>query len=358
MTFGDFVSGPFAIEGGLDQGDPHSGFLYLVYNGGLADIPRPAEGENGVVFVDDKTLITVGESFKVTHKKIRNVVGRKNGVNDWGTAHNALFGPAKYQLLDASRAREPHPFLLRKSIPLPRFDLKLGTHRIKSAESVKLLGVHLDRELRWHPQEASALAKGQAWIGQFAGIARPTRGITARHMRCLYLGVCIPRMLYAAGVFLSPPPSNRKFGQARKSERGIIKNLRTVQRRAALAITGALSSTPTELLNVYAHLVPIEQLVEKVRFGEALRLATVAPEHPLYEAVRDAAQRATPYAPPLRDLITDFGLEPERMEDIAAVRRSAAWSPSMAVVVPESKEAAVEAEAADEAEWKVYTDGS
>ncbi|KAJ7042938.1 hypothetical protein C8F04DRAFT_904939, partial [Mycena alexandri] len=100
MTFGDFTSGTFTIEGGLDQGDPHSGFLYLVYNGDLADIPKPAKGENGVVFVDDKTLVTVGKTFKVTHRKLRDIVERKDGVNDWGTDHNALFGPAKYQLLD------------------------------------------------------------------------------------------------------------------------------------------------------------------------------------------------------------------------------------------------------------------
>ncbi|KAJ7123913.1 hypothetical protein C8R46DRAFT_839668, partial [Mycena filopes] len=134
---------------------------------------------------------------------------------------------------------------------------------IESTKSVKLLGVHIDRELRWHAQGAAALAKGQAWLGQFARIARPTRGISARHMRRLYLSVCVPRMLYAAGVFLSPPPGNRSAGQSRARERGIIKNLRTIQRRAALAITGALPSTPTELLDIYAHLLPIAQLIEK-----------------------------------------------------------------------------------------------
>ncbi|KAJ7163344.1 hypothetical protein C8R46DRAFT_834205, partial [Mycena filopes] len=75
---------------------------------------------------------------------------------------------------------------------------------IKSADSVKLLGLHIDRGLRWHEQEAAALAKGQAWLIQTARIARASRGIGARQMRRLYLAVCVPRMLYAADVFLSP----------------------------------------------------------------------------------------------------------------------------------------------------------
>jgi hypothetical protein len=39
LTFGDFISDPFDIAGSLDLGDPHSGFLYGIYNAALAEIP-------------------------------------------------------------------------------------------------------------------------------------------------------------------------------------------------------------------------------------------------------------------------------------------------------------------------------
>ncbi|KAJ7032163.1 hypothetical protein C8F04DRAFT_883323, partial [Mycena alexandri] len=100
LSFGDFVSVTFRIYGGLDQGDPHSGFSYGMYNAQLAKIPRPTNGEHGVVFVDDNTLITVGRTFRITHEKLRDIIERPKGVNRFATTHNALFGPAKYQLLD------------------------------------------------------------------------------------------------------------------------------------------------------------------------------------------------------------------------------------------------------------------
>ncbi|KAF7354515.1 RNA-directed DNA polymerase from transposon X-element [Mycena venus] len=167
LTFGDFISESFDIEGGLDQGDPHSGFAYGIYNADLAEIPRGLKkGEDGVAFVDNNTLVTVDNDFKGTHTKIRRIIQCLGGVEEWGREHNAKFGPAKYQMSDHSRRRVPHTFLLRKKVPEPVFDLRLGAHVIKSSESVKLLGVHIDRELRWHQQEAAALAKGQAWLIQ------------------------------------------------------------------------------------------------------------------------------------------------------------------------------------------------
>ncbi|KAJ6521719.1 hypothetical protein DFH09DRAFT_805194, partial [Mycena vulgaris] len=123
---------------------------------------------------------------------------------------------------------------------------------IKSSTSVKLLGVHLDRELRWKEQGATALGKGAGWLAQVDRLARPSRGIKAGQMRRLYLTTCIPPMLYAADIFLNP--HNAKTHQSRN--RAILAKLRTIQRRAALAITGAMSSSPTEVLDVYANLLP------------------------------------------------------------------------------------------------------
>jgi hypothetical protein len=149
----------------------------------LAEVPRSARGEEGVVFVDDNTLIATADTFPQTHTKINRMMDRRGGVNEWGRTHNAKFGPAKYQVAGFSRCRIPAPFLPGKTLPEPRCHLHLSDgHVVKTSKTVKLLGVHLDRELRWHEQSAAAIAKGEAWLIQTGRIARASRGIGARDM--------------------------------------------------------------------------------------------------------------------------------------------------------------------------------
>jgi ribonuclease HI len=54
----------------------------------------------------------------------------------------------------------------------------------------------------------------------------------------------------------------------------------------------------------------------------------------------------------------NFGLEPDEMEKISAVRGPTTWESSMAVEIPSSKKAAGLAEYGDVAQFHVYTDGS
>ncbi|KAJ7707386.1 hypothetical protein B0H17DRAFT_918271 [Mycena rosella] len=107
ITFADFMSESFEVDNSLDQGNLFSGFAYLIYNSGLAGVPVVEKGEDGVMFVDDNTLIATGYTFKATHKKILRMIAREGGVDDWAHQHCARFGIPKYQLLDTTRARVP-----------------------------------------------------------------------------------------------------------------------------------------------------------------------------------------------------------------------------------------------------------
>ncbi|KAJ6600139.1 hypothetical protein B0H10DRAFT_1679930, partial [Mycena sp. CBHHK59/15] len=102
ITFDDYTSTP-VVDGGLDQGDPHSGIAYLIYNSPLAEITRPTEGEHGLIYVDDDTVLAVAHNFATTHKMISSMIQRPKGVDEWADTCNSKFGPAKYQLLDASQ---------------------------------------------------------------------------------------------------------------------------------------------------------------------------------------------------------------------------------------------------------------
>jgi ribonuclease HI len=231
----------------------------------------------------------------------------------------------------------------------------LKGHYIKSTTSVKLLGVYLDRELRWGQQGAAAVGKGQAWLAKVRRLARTSRGIKAGPMRRLYLATCVPRMLYAADVFLNPATARARTA----TNSAVIRKMRTVQRGAALLITGGLASSPTDALDACAGLPPIWHLVNKVRQRAALRLATLNTGHPLRATVVNAAKHYVKrHRTPLHELMDKFKIKPQKMEEIKSVRYGTDWEPSMAVSIRSSKEGAEEEHKNDKARWKIYTDGS
>nr|GAT48527.1 RNA-directed DNA polymerase from transposon X-element [Mycena chlorophos] len=354
MAFGDYTSEWYEIGGGLDQGDPLSGILYLLYNSSLAEVPSK-RGESAVVFVDDDTLISAADNFQKTHKKMHDMTYRNQGTEHWAVDHNGSFGPAKYQLLDATRKRVKTPNGPKKTAPMPRKDLVLGDNTIRSREAVKLLGLLLDRELRWHHQETALVGKGHAWLSTFARLATATGGLKAASMRRLYLAICVPQMLYGADVFLEP----NEPGSKGKREKRVVKQIRTIQRKAALAITGAMPSTPTEVLDAYAALLPVDEMIAKARETAALRLATLPEDHPLQKPF---AKPANPTRKQDRDSLHALArMLPHPAKDfetIPAVRSIAKNPPTINTIIAKTRKAAIALEKADRATWRVYTDGS
>jgi hypothetical protein len=129
-----------------------------------------------------------------------------------------------------------------------------------------------------------------------------------------------------------------------------MKKLRSIQRCAAVAITGALPSTPTDALDALANLLPVEFMVENLRYRAALRLTTLPNTHPLNDIVHEAARftrRNAPHPTPVHDLMADFDMRPWTMEKISVVRIGANWKSGMALSIGSSKAEAKKEEAAD-----------
>ena len=60
----------------------------------------------------------------------------------------------------------------------------------------------------------------------------------------------------------------------------------SVQRIATLAITGAICSTASDIMEVHVNLALIELLLHKVCHQAALRLASLLEMHPLHKPVK------------------------------------------------------------------------
>jgi hypothetical protein len=181
---------------------------------------------------------------------------RDGGVLQWAADHNCEFSLEKFQLLDLTRRREAHPGLPGRTRPVHRPDLKLRGHTIKAAPSAKFLGVIIDQELRWKEQGAAMVAKGQAWVAQIQRIVRVTTGIPPRLVRRLYLSVAIPKMLHAADISLLTGSKKSGAGSA-----AVVARLTMIQRKAAIAITGAMRTTATDVLNAHANLLPVPLMI-------------------------------------------------------------------------------------------------
>ena len=79
LIFDDFQSDLFIVLNGLDQGDPFSGILYLLYNSDLLKIPKTQQRETMLLFVDNAAIIIRGNNFAETHTKLQDIMQRHDG---------------------------------------------------------------------------------------------------------------------------------------------------------------------------------------------------------------------------------------------------------------------------------------
>ncbi|THH16336.1 hypothetical protein EW146_g4287 [Bondarzewia mesenterica] len=102
-----------------------------------------------------------------------------------------------------------------------------------------------------------------AWTSQLKRLAKLSTGIKPALLRQLYVGVAIPKMMYAADVWCTPIYETEGGKKARGSV-GTATALTRVQRTVARTILGGLSSSPTDALEAHANLLPIELLINKL----------------------------------------------------------------------------------------------
>jgi ribonuclease HI len=354
MTFDDFTSQKFDIDNGLDQGDPISGITYMLYNGGMLGGLDARAGEQGALFIDDVYILTTGSSLAITHGKLKNIMEKQDGVFQWANEHNCEFGVDKFQLVDFTRRREADTERPGKTRPIERPDLILRGQRIPSKNTATFLGMTIDREIRWKEQGDKMVAKGQNWVAQIQRIARVKTGIPPTLMRRLYISVAVPRIFYGADVCLVAGSRRGRVGGA-----SVVAKLTTIQRRAAIAITGAMRSTATDVLDAHANLMPVPVLIDKVRAQAALRLATLPESHPLAKHVQRAATRRVKRHPaPLHGLMHDFGIRPRDIETVDHARADEGWKPKFKTKIGRCRLEGILMDWDDKAPLQIYTDGS
>ena len=119
LMFDNYVSEPFEVTNGLDQGDTPSSVFCGFYN---ADLITPSADPKKLksAFVDDTAFLAAGNSFQENNDKLSSMMTRPNGANKWFASHNSNFEIDKFALLHMSCKREPDPNQQGKQRPIPR----------------------------------------------------------------------------------------------------------------------------------------------------------------------------------------------------------------------------------------------
>jgi len=171
-------------------------------------------------------------------------------------------------------------------------------------------------------------------------------------MRWFYISVAIPKMLYAADLFLIPG------SEVRKGTKGFISKLARIQRQVTLHITRALRSTPTDAIDACPDIMPFHILVEKLTHRATTRLATLPNCHPLAKhTVRVANRYVKQHRAPLHKILHTFKIHPNKFESIRPGQKRN--TPTLFTTsIPATKEEAITEAAADRSEVWVFSDRS
>jgi hypothetical protein len=258
LQFNDFTSEWFPVTNGIGQDDPLSMICYLIYNSDLVEVARGRIGnrrkEIALAFVDDTAYIAIAETFEETHKILRDMLKRENGGYQWSREHNSKFETTKFALMDFMRrkTKEQSPIILNGVT-------------IQPVHHTHFLGIIMDQELTWKEHAVYAIAKGTEYVLRIRQLSRTTMGIPTKLMHQLNLTVAVPKFAYSADIWfrlIFRRGSNVNVTQ--RGSKGIVKKLTSMQRIAALSITSAMRTSPTDVLEAHANLLPIPLLLQKI----------------------------------------------------------------------------------------------
>lgn len=178
-------------------------------------------------------------------------------------------------------------------------------------------------------------------------------------MRLIYISVAIPCMLYAADIFSNPQKRAAKKRRDRKSSIKTVNSLASIQRKAAILIMRAMRTTAGDTLDVHANLLPMQEQVDVYHHRVLACMACLPPGHPLHKAVCKAAkQRTKQHRSPIYELMEDFGIQPENMETIQAIRYPPNWESRVEVETAQLMQEAMVNDRNNDSEVQAYGDGS
>ena len=138
----------------------------------------------------------------------------------------------------------------------------------------------------------------------------------------------------------------------------VIHKLVTIQRQAAIIITGTMKTTASATLDTLADLTLMHLVIDKWHQNATLALATIPDRHPLAPMVNKAATCYIMKHPsPLHELLHTYQLKPKELEKIRLIQYPSTWEPNVSISISKDKEHAIAECGSDNTDIQICTDG-
>lgn len=229
------------VEFRAARGCPQGGVLSPLLWSLLVDSLLNDLSLKGFVFqcyADDLVIVVRGAHGEIISDIMQTAL---NLVANWCEVEQLSVNPRKTVVI---------PFTKRRKLDKLRQPIMYG-ETIPFAEEVKYLGVILDRKLTWNSHLKKTIDKARLSLWNLRRICGRSWGMAPKQIYWIYETVIKPMVKYGAVVWWT------KTLQATAGAR-----LTKLQRQACLAITGAMSTTPTLAMETILNMTPIHICLE------------------------------------------------------------------------------------------------
>jgi hypothetical protein len=254
IRVGEYTLPESKVFAGIPQGSPISPVLYLFYNADLLDACNDLRLRTSPIgFVDDINILTYSTSTEENCAKLEHI---HNACETWARRHGSKFAPEKYELIHFTRAAKR--FNMTASV-------RIGSNTIKASQDIRMLGVRLDPQLRWHAHMRSIKAKSANHITALKTITGSTWGASVQAGIRVYTTAVRPALLHGCNAWYTP----EGLQGANKCNR---RTLQTIQGQCLRVITGAYKATSTEALEIETNIPPLDLYAEERTANIIVRL--------------------------------------------------------------------------------------
>lgn len=247
------------ITTGVPQGSPVSPILFIIYLSGVFNSIEARIPEiTALSFADDIALLAPGKTIEEIQRSL--AIAGEEAIS-WGMANNVIFDIDKTEAVLFTKKRK-----IRRNIR--RYNLEFQGQTIPfNREATRWLGIWLDTGLELKEHYKIRLQKAQQAENRLRSISS-NYGLAAGLVRRVQIAAVQSVVLYGAELWWK--------GQKQAEE-----DLQKLINRQSRAITGALPSSPIDLLVREAAISPAKPLLDYKQQKYALRALQLPTNHPI-----------------------------------------------------------------------------